>query len=305
MSRVVVIGSGHVGSCAAFLLAMKGTFEEVVLLDKRAARAQAEAADMMAALPRLGASADVRGGDYADCSLADMVVLCAAAPVKLGQTRNDMFAKNVLIAKDAVCSAESAGFSGTYLVVTNPVEHIVRYLVEGLGVSPDRVVGTGTLLDSMRLEGCLRRRYGSAVKVSALAIGEHGEGLVVDWTHTLVNGAPVPAGEREALRREAIDAAYDIMKGKGSTSYGIAQAVVTIAEAWGSHDGTTLPLSVWARSTYGLGDVCVALPATFTVGHSAIPSELSLDEETRALLAETAHSMGAFYEGAVGSLRES
>ena len=115
MSKAVIVGSGHVGSCLALLLALEGVFDDIVLTDKRAARACAEADDMMAALPRLGASAHVRGGDASECADAQVVVITAAAPVKLGQTRNDMFAKNAAVVTDVVSEIEAAGFTGLYL----------------------------------------------------------------------------------------------------------------------------------------------------------------------------------------------
>ena len=294
MSRAVIIGSGHVGSCVAFLLALRSMFEEVVLFDKRPARARAEAEDMMAALPRLGSKTLVRGGDYDDCAEAGIVILSAAAPVRLGQTRNDMFLKNSQIVSDAVASCEAVGFSGLYLMVSNPVDLLVHFMVDRLGVSGNRVVGTGTLLDSMRLEDCLRERYLSS-NASALALGEHGEGLVVDWARTLVDGAPVPVADREGLRRASIEAAYEIMKGKGSTSYGIAEAVFAIVGQWLARDNRTLTLSVPAGGAYGIDDVSLALPVRFDGEGVPHVEELPLECETLGALQNVSAGMHESY----------
>lgn len=294
MSRAVIIGSGHVGSCVAFLLAIRGMFEEVVLVDKRPARARAEAEDMMAALPRLGSKTLVRGGDYDDCAEAGIVVLSAAAPVRLGQSRNDMFLKNSQIVSDAVGSCEAAGFGGLYLMVSNPVDLLVHFMVDRLGVSGNRVVGTGTLLDSMRLEDCLRGRY-TPSNASALALGEHGEGLVVDWARTLVDGAPVPDSDREGLRRAAIDAAYEIMRGKGSTSYGIAEAVLAIVGQWLARDGCVLPLSVHAGGAYGIDGVSLALPVRFDGEGAPRVEEIPLERETLGVLDSVSAGMRESY----------
>ena len=137
MSKAVIVGSGHVGSCLALLLALESVFDEVVLTDKRAARARAEAADMMAALPRLGVRSLVRGGVVSDCADAQVAVITAAAPVKLGQTRNDMFVKNSAVVTDVVREIEATGFSGLYLMVTNPVDVLTYFLVDRLGI--DRI----------------------------------------------------------------------------------------------------------------------------------------------------------------------
>lgn len=301
MSRAVIIGSGHVGSCVAFLLALRGMFDEVVLVDKRSARARAEAEDMMAALPRLGSKTLVRGGDYDDCAEAGIVVLSAAAPVRLGQTRNDMFLKNSQIVSDAVGSCEAAGFRGLYLMVTNPVDLLVHFMVDRLDVPGNRVVGTGTLLDSMRLEDCLRECYLSS-NASALALGEHGEGLVVDWARTVVDGAPVPDSDREGLRRAAIDAAYEIMRGKGSTSYGIAESVVLIIERWIARDDQALPLSIPAGGAYGIEGISLALPSSFDGEGRPRVKEVDLSCEVIEALGKAAVDMKESYTSLLESL---
>lgn len=295
MAKAVIIGSGHVGSCLALLLALEGVFDEIVLTDKRAARARAEADDMMAALPRLGAAACVSGGDVSACADAQVAVITAAAPVKLGQTRNDMFAKNAAVVADVVREVEATGFTGLYLMVTNPVDVLTYLLVDRLGIDAARVVGTGTLLDTMRLEDALRAAYGADRQVSALALGEHGEGLAVDWSRTLVAGEAVPAGDREGLRRAAIEAAYTIMKGKGSTSYGIATAALIALKAWKAGSSEALPLSAALDGAYGISGIALAVPVRFDAAGRPAVVELDLDDEVLSALAAAAEGMKAFY----------
>lgn len=297
MERLVIVGSGNVGSACAQAVALWELAEEVVLVDRRAARADAEARDLMCALPRMGTDSVVRPGTLEECAGADALVLCAAAPARLGQTRNDMFLKNAAIARDTVAAAEGAGFSGLYLVVSNPVDLLVHYVATELGVDAARVVGTGTLLDTMRLEDALRRSRGGAGEVRALALGEHGEGLVVDWSQTAADGSPVPEGERPGLVRATIDEAYDIMKGKGSTSYGIALCVATILESRELGDGRALPLSVEARGACGVEGVALALPVAFDgTGAPRVVGE-GLGEDVLLGLRDAASSMRAAYEG--------
>lgn len=296
MFRLIVVGSGSVGSCVAQTVALRGLADEVVLVDKRPARAAAEAADLMCALPRMGATCAVRAGGYADASSADAVVLCAAAPARLGQTRNDMFARNAGILLDVASQVEGAGFAGLYVVVSNPVDLLAHHLVREGGVPASRVVGTGTLLDGLRVEDRMRSRYGAGSDVRALALGEHGEGLVVDWSRTLVDGRPVPEADREAIRREAIDAAYDIMKGKGSTSYGIALAVSEIVSALRARDGRALPLSVPAGGAYGIEGVTLALPVAFGEGGAPAVVPLELDGGTGESLRSVAAGMREAYD---------
>ena len=259
MSKAVIVGSGHVGSCLALLLALESVFDEVVLTDKRAARARAEAADMMAALPRLGVRSLVRGGVVSDCADAQVAVITAAAPVKLGQTRNDMFVKNSAVVTDVVREIEATGFSGLYLMVTNPVDVLTYFLVDRLGI--DRIPAwwvpgrCSTRCDSRtRCMPPMARTSRCAHSRSE----EHGEGLAVDWSRTLVEGEPVPADDREGLRRTAIEAAYTIMKGKGSTSYGIAAAALAVLKAWKVGASEPLPLSVVLDGTYGISGIALA-----------------------------------------------
>lgn len=302
MAKAVIVGSGHVGSCLALLLALEGVFDDIVLTDKRAARAQAEADDMMAALPRLGAAARVRAGDFSACADAQVVVITAAATVKLGQTRNDMFAKNAAVVTDVVREIEATGFTGLYLMVTNPVDVLTYFLVDRLGIEASRVVGMGTLLDTMRLEDALHAAYGAGGQVQALALGEHGEGLAVDWARTLVDGESVPEDDREDLRRAAIEAAYTIMKGKGSTSYGVATAALTVLKAWKAGDSDALPLSVVLDGAYGISGIALAVPVRFDAAGKPSVVELDFDDETRSTLAAAAEGMKAFYAEASANI---
>lgn len=300
MSRAIVVGCGNVGSCTAQTVANQNLYDEIVLVDRRRARAEAEAADLSTALPRLGARTKVCAGSVDDSANADVVVLCASAPARLGQTRNEMFVKNVNVIKDIVMSVEDAGFTGCYLVVSNPVDLITWYLVDSLGISSARVVGTGTLLDSMRLEDAIKKQLGDC-SVSAFAYGEHGEGLVVDWAQTSVDGNPVPRAIRESLRRSTIDLAYEIVKGKGSTSYGIAMAISVILRAMQSASDTVLPLSVPALGAFGIDDIALSLPVSFE--GSGVPRviERSLDSDTARALLLQAKEMREFYRSALST----
>ena len=295
MKRVLIVGAGNVGSAAAHTIALRGLADEVVLFDRRAARADAEARDLMCARPRMGAHAVVRAGSLEECAGAEALVVCASAPARLGQSRNDMLVKNAQIVRDTVSAAEAAGFSGLYLIVSNPVDLLAHLVVDELGVSCERVAGTGTLLDSLRLEDLMRARLGAA-EACALALGEHGEGLTVDWGRTLADGAEVPEGERPGLVRATVDEAYEIMKGKGSTSYGIALAVATVLEARERRDGRVLPLSVAARGAYGIDDMTLALPVSFGPDGAPVVRELELDAASVGRLREVARAMREAYE---------
>ncbi len=298
MRKVVIVGAGHVGSCLALMLACQNVATDIVLVDKRAARAQAEAADMACALGRMNLDAQVRAGSYADCADANEVVVCAAAPVRLGQTRNQMFAKNLEIVRSVVAETEAAGFTGLYVMVANPVDLLTFALVDQLGIAPERVLGTGCVLDSMRLADMLGTAMASA---TALCLGEHGENLIVDWQRTTLNGEPVAEERREELRRATIDLAYNIVKGKGSTSYGIAQAVVSILQARDGADERILPLSMPLNGAYGLSDIALSVPARFDAQGVPRVVELDLAPEIQDQLVHTADELRTFYHESIAA----
>lgn len=260
IDKVAIVGVGHVGEMIAFLIGQYNLANEILLIDRRISRCNAEAADMNTALTRLATTpALVRGAEIEECSNASLVIVTAAAPVRLGQTRNQMLSNNAAVFESIIPRIEDSGFTGTYLIVTNPVDLMTYMLVDRFGISSDRVVGAGTVLDTMRL---LDIAQDAQVNLDGvLCVGEHGENLIVDWGSSGDAETEEELERRELLRRKTIDYAYEIVKGKGSTSFGIAQAVLTIVEAMCKGDeGDVLPLSVVSNGEYGIENMAVSLP---------------------------------------------
>lgn len=257
IDKVAIVGVGHVGEMIAFLIGQNNLANEILLIDRRISRCNAEAADMNTALTRLATMpALLRGAEIEECANASLVIVTAAAPVRLGQTRNQMLSNNAAVFESIIPRIEDSGFTGTYLIVTNPVDLMTYMLVDRFGISSDRVVGAGTVLDTMRL---LDIAQDAKINLDGvLCVGEHGENLIVDWGSS---GDAEELERRELLRRKTIDYAYEIVKGKGSTSFGIAQAVLTIVEAMCKGDeGDVLPLSVVLNGEYGIDNMAVSLP---------------------------------------------
>lgn len=257
IDKVAIVGVGHVGEMIAFLIGQNNLANEILLIDRRISRCNAEAADMNTALTRLATTpALLRGAEIEECANASLVIVTAAAPVRLGQTRNQMLSNNAAVFESIIPRIEDSGFTGTYLIVTNPVDLMTYMLVDRFGISSDRVVGAGTVLDTMRL---LDIAQDAQINLDGvLCVGEHGENLIVDWGSS---GNAEELEHRELLRRKTIDYAYEIVKGKGSTSFGIAQAVLTIVEAMCKGDeGDVLPLSVVLNGEYGIDNMAVSLP---------------------------------------------
>ena len=259
--KVAIIGVGHVGEMAAFMLATHNLASEVAVVDRRLARSRAVANDLKTSIHRLGSTSAVTACNLRECADADVAVITAALPVRLGQSRNDMFANNVGLYKTLVPELEGASFTGTYLVVTNPVDLMTYAMADVYGIDPERVVGTGTVLDAMRLADILMDEQGSS-GAQALCLGEHGENLVVDWSHTSADGLEIPCEKREDIRRATIDYAYEIVKGKGSTSFGIAQSIFEILKAIASDEADRiLPVSKVLTGAYGVSGIAASVPS--------------------------------------------
>jgi L-lactate dehydrogenase len=254
---------------------------------------------MGVALRQLTSRTHVGDGTIADCSDADELVFCAAAPVRLGQTRNEMFAKNLAIVESVVPSIEAAGFKGLYVMVSNPVDLLTYALTDRLGIPARRVAGTGCVLDSMRLADALAGTHDA--RAHALCLGEHGENLIVDWSHTSVGGVSLGVADRETYRHRTIETAYDIMKGKGSTSYGIAQAVAQIiaTRSLNPPEAQPLPLSLTLDGAYGIEGIALSVPAVFGSDGWPQVAGLELDDDVLESLQAAALQMRAVYQEAI------
>ena len=308
MRKCGIIGTGNVGAASAYTLAVSGLFSEVLLLDADMHRAEGEAADIAhgAALRR---PCRVHAGGYADFADCGLVILAAGTNQRPGETREALLGRNRAILQSILEQLTAVNRDAVLLVVSNPVDVLTGYTLELSGFPAERVIGSGTVLDTARIKCLLGEKLGvDSRNVHAFMLGEHGDSEVAVWSSANISGADLddfclaagiddPESMLASLAREVTHAAYDSIERKGATCYGIAMAVRRIAEAISRDEHAVLPVSTLARGAYGIEGVCLGLPAV--VGRSGVSRVLDLPlsrDETERLLA-SAHKLKTLMEG--------
>jgi L-lactate dehydrogenase len=285
-NRIAVIGCGHVGASVAYALLLSGFVREIVLLDADPNRAAGEAMDLQHAVP-LARPVRVWAGDYTDAAQAQIVVIAAGVGSRPGETRLDLLGRNSVVIKDCVGRLISEGFAGLVLMTTNPVDILAQVAQEVSGLPIERVIGSGTVLDTARLRAMLGESLGmEARSIHAYIIGEHGDSEIAAWSAAHVAGVPLkdfcertscPPDFDDLLRRVR-RAAPDIIERKGYTSYAIASCVVRICEAVLRDEHTVLPVSTMTRGQHGIEGVYLSLPCVVGRGGVERVIELPLDK---------------------------
>lgn len=292
--KIGIVGSGAVGATAAYAMVMGGVGREIVLVDLNRDRAQAEADDILHAVP-FAHPLHVRAGDYADLAGCAVVIVTAGVAQRPGETRLQLLERNAAVFRSVVPSVFQNAPDAVLIVATNPVDimtHLsARYAAE-FGVPSSRIVGSGTTLDTARFRALLGRHLGvDAHHVHAYVLGEHGDSEVLAWSEVGIGGIPleefcVDSGQavtdevKAAIDDQVRNAAYHIIEGKGATYYGIGSALARIVNVILRDQRSLLTVCTPVAEVAGVPDVTVALPNL--VGGSGVIStclfELS-DEE--------------------------
>jgi L-lactate dehydrogenase len=295
--KVGIVGSGFVGATAGYALVMQGVGREIVLVDKNAARAIAEADDIRHAVP-FAHPLDVRAGDYSDLAGCRVVVLCAGVGQKPGETRLQLLQRNAEVFREIVPVVLKQAPEAVLVVASNPVDvmtHLAARFARDCGVPVGRVFGSGTTLDTARFRSLLGGNCGvDARHVHAYVIGEHGDSEVLTWSLATIGGMPL----EEFARRRGIDldepirkdidanvrgAAYKIISGKSATYYGIGSALARIVNVILHDQRAIMTLGVPTADVCGVRNVTVALPRL--VGGQGVletfPLPLNDDESTK------------------------
>ena len=287
-NRIAVIGCGHVGATSAYALTMNGIAREIVLIDKHSQIAEGEAMDLQHSVP-LARPVSIWAGDYKDAAKAAIVVICAGVGSHPGETRLDLLGRNVTVVRECMRQLLAAGFEGIVLMTTNPVDVLAQVAQEESGLPVERVIVSGTVLDSARLRAMLGAELGiEARSIHAYIIGEHGDSEIAGWSSAHIagvhlrdyyQGSGANCPDFKSLLARVRRAAPEIIKYKGYTSFAIAACVARICEAILRDERTVLPVSTMMRGQYGISDVYLSLPCV--VGRQGVELiiELSLDEK--------------------------
>jgi L-lactate dehydrogenase len=288
--RIAIIGAGHVGATTAYAMMLRGIFPEIVLIDEDEALASAEAADISDA-NALARPARIFAGNYADAASARIAVITAGAATHGSETRLSIASRSAAIVKSCAEQLVAAGFAGILVVAANPVDLMAQTALRYSGLPAKRVIGTGTLLDSCRLRQEIATQLRVApASIEGFVLGEHGDSEVAILSSLRVGGQVLElfapgAIDGLQLAKDVRDAGYDIIAGKGYTSFGIATAAVRICEAIVRDERAVLPVSSLLTGQLGISDLYLSMPCL--IGAEGIEQvllpELS-DFEAKALL---------------------
>ena len=290
-SKVVIVGTGAVGSATAFSLVTQGVCDDVVLTDINHEKAVGEAMDLQHCIEYLNRNVKVSAGDYTDCSDADIVVITASAPYVKGQNRLDMLDTSKKIVKSIVEPIMKSGFDGHFVVISNPVDVMSYYIYKLSGLPKNQVIGTGTALDSARLKCLIAKKIDVDPRsVHCTVMGEHGDSQMVPWSHVTVGGKDffnIIADNSDRLEGVNLDqmvletarAGWEILQRKGSTNYGIATTTAGIIKAILYDENKIIPVSTLLCGEYGESDVFAGVPAVLNRSGVKEVVEVRMEEE--------------------------
>ena len=294
--KVGIVGAGMVGSAAAYALAMQGIASEVVLVDRNADLALAQAEDISHAVPFVSATT-VRAGSFRDLDETFVVILAAGVNQKPGETRLELLGRNAEVFREVVGEVLAVSPDAILLIATNPVDVMTHVATRLSGLPARRVIGSGTILDTARFRSLLGRHLGIAPQsVHAYVLGEHGDSEVLVWSNARAGsislrsfadqvGKPLTEEVRAAIDDGVRNAAYKIIKGKGSTYYGIGAGLARIIRAIALDQRDILSVSIVTPEVVGVTEVALSIPRV--IGASGVLSDLmpELDPaETSALV---------------------
>ncbi|MBX7233080.1 MAG: L-lactate dehydrogenase [Caldilineales bacterium] len=309
-----VVGAGMVGATAAYALVMRGVGREVVLVDKFAKRAVAEADDILHAVP-FAHPLQITAGDYAALTGCRAVVVAAGVAQRPGETRLELLGRNAAVFHEVIPSILNYAPDAVLIIATNPVDimtHVAARFAAEMGVGPGRVFGSGTTLDTARFRALLGQRLGVDPQYAhAYVVGEHGDSEVLAWSSVRVGGMPLDdfcalqGIELDQAIRDDIDervrrAAYRIIEGKGATYYGIGSALARIVEVVLGDERAVLTVCAPLAQAAGVNDVTLALPRLVGGGGVIATLPLPLNDQEEADL----HRSAAIIRSAIDDLEK-
>lgn len=302
IQKVAIIGCGFVGASSAFSLMQSGIFSEMILIDIDQARAEGEAMDLSHGLP-FARPMKIRAGTYDDLADCALILITAGANQKPGETRLDLVHKNVAIFKSIIPEIVKRNQEAILLIVSNPVDILTYVALKLSGFPENRVLGSGTVLDTARLKYLLGEHLlVDSRSVHAFIIGEHGDSELAVWSSASVSGVPLDHfcelrghfdhdASNDRLYQEVRDSAYEIISRKGATYYGVAMAVTRIVLSIVRDEHSVLPVSHMVHGLYGIRDLCMSIPAV--VGNQGVEMllDIPLSEKEQAELLRSADTL--------------
>ncbi|WP_271401951.1 L-lactate dehydrogenase [Salinicoccus roseus] len=299
VNRVALIGAGSVGSSYAFSMLNQAVAEEFVIIDLNEDKAMGDAMDLNHGKVFAPHPTKTWAGTYEDCKDADIVCISAGVNQQPGETRLDLVKKNLAIFKKIVSEVMASGFNGIFIVATNPVDILTYATWKFSGLPKERVIGSGTILDSSRFRYLLGEYFDvTPSNIHANIIGEHGDTELPVWSHATLGGVPIlevverheeyNVEDLEEIFINVRDAAYHIIEKKGATYYGIAMGLTRITKAILNNENVILTVSSYLNGEYGAEDVYMGVPSIVNREGVREIVEVSLNEKEQQLFNHSA-----------------
>ena len=306
IQKCAIIGAGGVGSTTAFTLVQSGLFNEIVIIDVNKNKSEGEALDIAHGI-QFTNPVNIYSGDYKDLADAYLVIVTAGANQMPGETRIDLINKNASIFKKIIPSITEYNKDCILLIVSNPVDILTMLALELSGFPKERVLGSGTVLDTSRLRYLLSKKLEVDSKnIHAFIIGEHGDSELAVWSNADIAGIHIEDYCKnifdscdinlEEILNEVRNSAYQIIEKKGSTFYGVAMAVKRIAQAIIRDEYSILPVSHFLNGEYGINDVCLGIPAVICRKGVKKIIPITLNEREKTYLNESANKLKEAYK---------
>ena len=286
MNRVIIIGCGNVGMSYAFSLLNQNTnVNELVLIDINKDRIIGEVMDLNHCLAFSPSKIDIRVGDYSDCRDAKLIVIAAGANQNPGETRMDLINKNSKIFKSIITEVMKNNFKGYFLVATNPLDIMTYITYKYSGMTPNKVIGSGTSLDTARLRYIVGEKVGINPKsIHTYVIGEHGDSEFVLWSSALIGSEKIDKyltqDEMIKIEDDVRNAAYEIIDRKGATYYGIAMCLTRITTAILNNENTIITVSSYDEEN----DIYFSTPSVINKDGATKKMKIELNNEEQEKL---------------------
>ncbi|WP_439031833.1 L-lactate dehydrogenase [Gordonia terrae] len=303
-TKLAIIGAGAVGTAIAYSSLIRGVARTIALLDVNSAKVTAEVLDMSHGLEFVPRADIIGSDDVSVCADADVVVFTAGAKQRPGQSRLELAEATIGLTRAILPGVLDVAPDAIFLMVTNPVDVVTYAAMKISGLPPNRVFGSGTVLDSSRLRFLIAQHCGVAVQsVHSYIAGEHGDTEIPLWSSATIGGVPLTswtplpghpaldAVARERIQHEVVHAAYKIIEGKGATNYAIGLAATRIVEAVLDNEHRVLPVSTMASGFDGFEDVCLSMPTVVDRGGAQTRLDVPLSESERAGLLASAETL--------------
>ena len=296
--KVVLVGTGFVGMSMAYAMLNRGGVNELILIDIDKDKTIGEEMDLSHGLPFAPQKMVIKAGDYDECKDAEVVVITAGIAQKPGQTRLELTETNTKIMKSITKSIMASGFNGVIVVASNPVDIMTYVVAKVSGLPKNKVIGSGTVLDTARLRYIMAEYLNvSSKNIHAYVMGEHGDSSFVPWNHAYVGCKKIsdvmkdnnhPMDDLEKIHKDVVNAAYEIINKKKATYYGIGVALSRLVKAILEDEHGILTVSAYLKDgEYGQDEIYIGVPAIICSEGIREVVNLDLTDEEQAKLDES------------------